>query len=271
MILKFTDVDYTYHTLAGETEALKGLNFDILRGQFVSVIGPSGCGKTTILSLAAGILQPTGGEITRGGGDCGYMLQRDALFPWRTVEENIFLPLEIRGTKNAAEKSRAPEPAMPCMPLCPATQSASMPCAFMSTGICPHACAPSHMTSTPSGRAFLTSAGSIDAPVTLEASVKTAAAVSSRAARASYRPRSRVLPPVPRTYSYLYALKSPCEWVPLSESEGRMCAQNAGVSPPCFPVVIAGEIIGGRAIEILGSAEHTFGLSQGRIKVVKMR
>ena len=107
MILKFTDVDYTYHTLAGETEALKGLNFDILRGQFVSVIGPSGCGKTTILSLAAGILQPTGGEITRGGGDCGYMLQRDALFPWRTVEENIFLPLEIRGTKNAAEKSRA--------------------------------------------------------------------------------------------------------------------------------------------------------------------
>ena len=97
------------------------------------------------------------------------------------------------------------------------------------------------------------------------------AAVSSRAARASYRPRSRVLPPVPRTYSYLYALKSPCEWVPLSESEGRMCAQNAGVSPPCFPVVIAGEIIGGRAIEILGSAEHTFGLSQGRIKVVKMR
>ena len=107
MILQFKDVDYTYHTLNGETQALKGLNFAILRGQFVSVIGPSGCGKTTILSLAANLLQPTGGEVIRGGGDCGYMLQRDALFPWRTVEENIFLPLEIRGEKSAEQKERA--------------------------------------------------------------------------------------------------------------------------------------------------------------------
>ena len=56
MILSFEDVGYTYHTLNGETEALKGLNFGILRGQFVSVIGPSGCGKSTILSLAAGLI-----------------------------------------------------------------------------------------------------------------------------------------------------------------------------------------------------------------------
>lgn len=107
MILQFKDVDYTYHTLNGETQALKGLNFAILRGQFVSVIGPSGCGKTTILSLAANLLQPTGGEVIRGGGDCGYMLQRDALFPWRTVEGNIFLPLEIRGEKSAEQKEMA--------------------------------------------------------------------------------------------------------------------------------------------------------------------
>ena len=107
MILTFKDVDYTYHTLDGETTALKGLNLSILRGQFVSVIGPSGCGKTTILSLAAGLLQPTAGEVVRGGGDCGYMLQRDALFPWRTVEGNIFLPLEINGQRNPETKARA--------------------------------------------------------------------------------------------------------------------------------------------------------------------
>lgn len=107
MMLEFKDVDYTYHTLSGETTALKGLTFGIERGQFVSVIGPSGCGKTTILSLAAGLLQPTGGTIEREGCDCGYMLQRDALFPWRTVEQNIYLPLEIRGEKSAEAKGKA--------------------------------------------------------------------------------------------------------------------------------------------------------------------
>lgn len=97
MILSFKDVGYTYHTKSGETTAVKGLNFDISRGQFVSVIGPSGCGKTTILSLAAGLIAPTHGEIVRDKCEFGYMLQRDALFPWRTVEENIFLPLEVKG------------------------------------------------------------------------------------------------------------------------------------------------------------------------------
>ena len=106
-MLQFKDVDYTYYTLDGETAALKGLNMSVERGQFVSVIGPSGCGKTTILSLAAGLLQPTGGEIVRAGGGTGYMLQRDALFPWRTVEENIFLPLEINGRKSAQSRQRA--------------------------------------------------------------------------------------------------------------------------------------------------------------------
>lgn len=96
MILNFKDVSYTYHTTDGETDAVKGLTFGIERGEFASVIGPSGCGKTTILSLAAGLLKPSGGEIEREEGDFGYMLQRDALFPWRTVEENIFLPLEIK-------------------------------------------------------------------------------------------------------------------------------------------------------------------------------
>jgi NitT/TauT family transport system ATP-binding protein len=106
MILSFNNVGYTYHTKSGETTALKGLNFNICRGQFVSVIGPSGCGKTTILSLAAGLIQPSEGEIKRENCQFGYMLQRDALFPWRTVEQNIFLPLEVK-KMNTPERRKA--------------------------------------------------------------------------------------------------------------------------------------------------------------------
>ncbi len=106
-MLKFDDVYYAYHTPSGETTAIAGLSFDIAEGKFVSVIGPSGCGKTTVLSLAAGLLKPTRGKIERGGDNFGYMLQRDALFSWRTVESNIFLPLEIKGRNTAGNRARA--------------------------------------------------------------------------------------------------------------------------------------------------------------------
>lgn len=96
MILSFNDVGYTYHTKDGETNAIEHMTFGIERGEFVSIIGPSGCGKTTILSLIAGLLSPSYGEIKRENAEFGYMLQRDALFPWRTVESNIFLPLEVK-------------------------------------------------------------------------------------------------------------------------------------------------------------------------------
>lgn len=108
-MLTFDNISYTYHTKSGETTAVKDLSFTVEKGHFVSVIGPSGCGKTTILSLAAGILAPSSGEVRRGGGEFGYMLQRDALFPWRTVEQNIFLPLEVkkRNTPEKREKALA--------------------------------------------------------------------------------------------------------------------------------------------------------------------
>ena len=112
MTLKFNGVSYTYHTKEGETLAISGMNFTVEEGQFVSVIGPSGCGKTTILSLAAGLLTPTGGKIERGTGEFGYMLQRDALFPWRTVEENIFLPLEVKKRNTPKMRERAIERAV---------------------------------------------------------------------------------------------------------------------------------------------------------------
>lgn len=108
-MLSFEGVTYSYHTKSGETRALDGVSFTVPDGQFVSVIGPSGCGKTTVLSLAAGLLKPSGGKILRGDGEFGYMLQRDALFEWRTVEGNIFLPLEVKRKKTPEAKARALE------------------------------------------------------------------------------------------------------------------------------------------------------------------
>lgn len=106
-MLEFDKISYTYHTKTGETAAVRNLNFKVEKGQFVSVIGPSGCGKSTILSLAAGLLAPSSGNIIRGSGEFGYMLQRDALFEWRTVEQNIFLPLEVKKRNTAEMRAKA--------------------------------------------------------------------------------------------------------------------------------------------------------------------
>lgn len=106
-MLEFKNVGYTYHTESGETTAVKDLSFKIEKGQFVAVIGPSGCGKTTILSLAAGLLSPTAGQVVKEKCQFGYMLQRDALFPWRTVEQNIYLPLEVKGCNTPKTRENA--------------------------------------------------------------------------------------------------------------------------------------------------------------------
>ena len=102
-ILKLENLSLTYQSDNGETQALKNLTFSLYSGEFVSIIGPSGCGKTTILSVISGLIKPTSGKITfkNNNGESplksvGYMLQRDELFPWRTIEKNIFLPLEIK-------------------------------------------------------------------------------------------------------------------------------------------------------------------------------
>lgn len=106
-MLEFDKISYTYHTKTGETAAVRDLTFKVEKGQFVSVIGPSGCGKSTILSLAAGLLSPSSGRILRGSDEFGYMLQRDALFEWRTVEQNIFLPLEVKKLNTADMREKA--------------------------------------------------------------------------------------------------------------------------------------------------------------------
>lgn len=104
-ILQFDDVSMTYHTQQGETTAISNVSFSVSQGEFIAVIGPSGCGKTTVLSLAAGLLTPSSGKIFNEGVRFGYMLQKDELFPWRTIEKNILLPLEISGKKENAQKA----------------------------------------------------------------------------------------------------------------------------------------------------------------------
>ena len=102
-VLKFERVEMRYHTKNGETVAVKDLSFSVKQGEFLAVVGPSGCGKTTLLSLAAGLLKPSAGKIENGGVTLGYMLQKDELFPWRTIEKNVFLPLEIQ-RRNTPER-----------------------------------------------------------------------------------------------------------------------------------------------------------------------
>ena len=91
-VLKVRDVCLSYHTLSGETPALSHISFDLMPGEFLSIVGPSGCGKSTLLNLIAGLLTPEHGSITLGGrpvssgsAAVGYMLQKDHLLEWRSI------------------------------------------------------------------------------------------------------------------------------------------------------------------------------------------
>ncbi|MGB9808763.1 MAG: ABC transporter ATP-binding protein [Caldanaerobacter sp.] len=104
VMVSLKNVSFKYHTLEGETEALKDISFDVYEGEFVGVIGPSGCGKSTLLSIISGLLKPSRG-IVEVNGKIGYMLQKDHLFEWRTIWQNAILGLEIQ--KKLTEESRS--------------------------------------------------------------------------------------------------------------------------------------------------------------------
>lgn len=113
-ILELKDVSLTYQTMDDEITAIENLNLTCYDEDFISIIGPSGCGKTTILSLIAGLIKPSSGSILFEGEEndekklsLGYMLQKDQLFPWRTIEKNVFLPLEIKKINTAKNKEYA--------------------------------------------------------------------------------------------------------------------------------------------------------------------
>ncbi|MDP9266559.1 MAG: ABC transporter ATP-binding protein [Chloroflexota bacterium] len=96
--------------------AIERVDLEVPTGRFVSVVGPSGCGKSTLVSLVSGLLPVSGGEVTLRGSrvagvrtDIGFIFQRDALLPWRTVRENVALSLHFRGVSGAAQRERVGE------------------------------------------------------------------------------------------------------------------------------------------------------------------
>jgi NitT/TauT family transport system ATP-binding protein len=100
------------------TTALEGIDLRIGRGEFVSLIGPSGCGKSTLLRIIGDLIEPSSGEVTVNGKparraredrDYGMVFQAPVLFDWRTVEDNVKLPLEILGWDAGRRASRAKE------------------------------------------------------------------------------------------------------------------------------------------------------------------
>lgn len=99
-LLTFHDVDYSYHSMQGETHAIDHMSFTVYNQEFLVIVGPSGCGKSTLLDLIAGQIHPEKGQITGVNDSIGYMLQKDHLFEWRTIEKNILLGLEIQKKKN---------------------------------------------------------------------------------------------------------------------------------------------------------------------------
>jgi NitT/TauT family transport system ATP-binding protein len=114
--LSVRGVRKSFHGKAGEVRVLDDLSFDINAHDFVSIIGPSGCGKTTIFNIIAGLVEPDSGTLLYHGeeidslrGRVGYMMQKDLLFPWRTVLGNVLLGLETRGVDRAAAEEKARE------------------------------------------------------------------------------------------------------------------------------------------------------------------
>lgn len=116
-MLTFDNVCFQYDS--EDFSIIDHLSFTIEQGEFVSVIGASGCGKSTIFRLVNKLLLPSSGEILVDGKEiqklksyCGYMPQQDLLFPWRTVKENIKLPMEIAGGCTKAEMDQKAEAAL---------------------------------------------------------------------------------------------------------------------------------------------------------------
>lgn len=110
-MLEFQNVSFQYD--AEDFDIVDGLSFRVEPGEFVSIIGPSGCGKSTIFRLVNQLLPRKAGNILVNGhsidkrrGYCGYMPQRDLLFPWRTVADNLRLPMEVRGGVSKGEMDK---------------------------------------------------------------------------------------------------------------------------------------------------------------------
>ena len=116
MALEFRSVTKQFATGGGRNvlTAVQDISFKVAQSEFVAVVGPSGCGKSTILSMTAGLYQPTSGEVlvsenlvTRPNPRVGFMLQKDLLLPWRTIVKNVEFGLEARGVPRKERRERA--------------------------------------------------------------------------------------------------------------------------------------------------------------------
>lgn len=117
--IQVKDLDVTFKDNSGnDVKALTGVNLDIYKGEFISLLGPSGCGKTTLLRSIADLQEPTDGTIRISGQTpkelrlqqkFGFVFQQPVLFDWRTVKKNVELPLEIMYQSKADRSKRADE------------------------------------------------------------------------------------------------------------------------------------------------------------------
>lgn len=95
-LIEIKNLTKNYHTKEGEIEAIKNFNFNIKKGEIISLVGPSGCGKSTLLSLISGLDKEFNGELINNKKiKTAYMLQSDALLPWLTIYENAILGLKL--------------------------------------------------------------------------------------------------------------------------------------------------------------------------------
>lgn len=114
-VIDIERLSLTFPVRDGDVHALQDIDLNIRRGDFISFIGPSGCGKTTLLRVIADLEKATAGSISVNGMTpeqarlnraYGYVFQAASLYPWRTIAENVALPLEIMGLKSAEIRTR---------------------------------------------------------------------------------------------------------------------------------------------------------------------
>lgn len=109
-ILTVENVSKEFDTKDGSILAIENINFDVKEGEIISIVGTSGCGKSTLLNIIAGLEDKTSGNIIFDSLEprISYMLQNDALLPWKTVYENAILGLELLKIKdeNSVEKTK---------------------------------------------------------------------------------------------------------------------------------------------------------------------
>ncbi len=110
-ILTATRLYKAFSARQGVVSALEDISFGVNRGEFLCIVGPSGCGKTTLLRLLSGLLLPDSGAVEFNGAlltepraEIGLVFQNANLMPWRTVAENVRLPLDVSGRKETADE-----------------------------------------------------------------------------------------------------------------------------------------------------------------------